>query len=169
MIVAEVVPYAWPLAMLIPSTFNLHIDDIYKIIFRAHQTNHYYLTCIQTSICLSSILVIIVKLKDILLLISKDDIIIRARNNTWYAEVAAPKMNPWGNHSLLGISQGSRCSCSSSLLMVSARDLRSHLLLLFFDEDRCHDKLSPLGPMWLLRPGWALWLVRAEASRAISW
>ena len=147
---AVVIPNAWPLAMLIPSTFNLHIDDIYKIIFHAHQTNHYYLTCIQTSI-------IIVKLKDILLLISKDDIIIRARNNTWYAEVTAPKMNPGGNHSLLGISQGSRCSCASSLPIISARDLRSHLLLLFFDEDRCHDKLPPLGPMWLLRPGrWAV-------------
>ena len=153
MIVAEVVPYAWPLAMLIPSTFNLHIDDIYKIIFRAHQTNHYYLTCIQTSICLSSILVIIVKLKDILLLISKDDIIIRARNNTWYAEVAEPKTNSSLNQSLLGISEGVRYSTSSPLQGSDLTLIRSHLLLLF----SCHDKLPPLGPMWLLRPGrWAV-------------
>ena len=141
-----------PCSFQAPSIY-IYIDDIYKIIFRAHQTNHYYLTCIQTSICLSSILVIIVKLKDILLLISKDDIIIRARNNTWYAEVAEPKTNSSLNQSLLGISLGSRCSCASSLPIISARDLRSHLLLLF----SCHDKLPPLGPMWLLRPGrWAV-------------
>ena len=146
MIVAEVVPYAWPLAMLIPSTFNLHIDDIYKIIFHAHQTNHYYLTCIQTSI-------IIVKLKDILLLISKDDIIIRARNNTWYAEVAEPKTNSSLNQSLLGICEGVKYSTGSPLQGSDLTLIRSHLLLLF----SCHDKLPPLGPMWLLRPGrWAV-------------
>jgi hypothetical protein len=39
MIVAEVVPSAWPLAMLIPSTFNLHRWNI-KIISCAYKTNH---------------------------------------------------------------------------------------------------------------------------------
>jgi hypothetical protein len=134
---------------------SIYIDDTYKIFFCAHQTNHYYLSCIQTSICISSILVIVVKLKEILLMVSNKDIIyiIHARNNTWYAEVALPKTNSWLNQSLLGISEGIRCCPRSEL---QARDLtlvRSHLFLPF----SCHDKLPPLDPMWLLRPGrWAV-------------
>ena len=143
-----------PCSFQAPSIY-IYIDDIYKIIFHAHQTNHYYLTCIQTSICLSSILVIIVKLKEILHIISnKDNIyIILARNNTWYAEVAEPKTNSSLNQSLLGISEGVKYSTGSPLQGSDLTLIRSHLLLLF----SCHDKLPPLGPMWLLRPGrWAV-------------
>ena len=133
---------------------SIYIDDIYKIFSCAHQTNQ-YLTCIQTSIFLSSILVFIVKLKEILHIISnKDNIyIILARNNTWYAEVAEPKTNSSLNQSLLGISEGVKYSTGSPLQGSDLTLIRSHLLLLFL----CHDKLPPLGPMWLLRPGrWAV-------------
>jgi len=93
--------------------------------------------------------------------------------STWYAEVAAPKRKLGGNQSLLGISQGLSFWLPSWLLILWARDLRlrSDLRFLLFcdEEERCREEVSLLGPIWLLRPGWAVWfMAEAARSRAIS-
>lgn len=94
-------------------------------------------------------------------------------NNTWNAEVAAPKIKPGGNQSLLGICQGISFWLPTSLLNLSACDLirltlRLGLVVCCCDEENRHrEELSLLlGPIWLLRPVF-VWFMAEARSRAI--
>jgi hypothetical protein len=120
MVVAEVVPSAWPLSTFVPSPFNL-CRQIYSIYFCASQTNHALIKKHSDIIifCIAMLVLTVITTSKQLALFyflptnKSKDIIIKhmhlicvRRLYTWYAEVAAPKIKLGGNHSLLGICQG---------------------------------------------------------------